>query len=479
MGVTMVTGIISSLGAPLIPSVATSLHVSLDSAQWSLTVALLAACVASPIMGRLGDGPRRRATILGGLAVATAGGVVAGLAPSLVVLVVGRAMQGVGLGLAPVTMAAARDHLPAERSPGVIGVLSVCGAAGVGAGYPASGLIAADLGLHAAFFFGAAIAALALIAAILVIPGSSKPAAGPLDVRGAVVLAVGLVALLLAIGEGQPWGWASARIIGLFVIAVVVLGSWARLQLATAVPLVDLRLLGRRAVLTADLAAVVLGIAMYMFLTLVTEFVQEPHTNGYGLAETSLVAGLCLVPFSIASLAASRTIAAMRRRLGVEAILVVGSLLVAAGGAFFTVLHGQVWEAFAAMGVIGIGFGYTFAAIPGMITAAVPASETGSAMGLYQVIRYIGFSLGSALAASVLAADTIHHGADVLERGYTKALWIGVAICVASAALSWLLSRRAPAAPAPGALDEAARDSLAAEEAELATAGLAGGEFER
>jgi MFS family permease len=119
VGVNLVTGIISSLGAPLIPSVARTLHISLDSAQWSLTVALLSASVAAPIMGRLGDGPRRRETILGGLGIVLVGSVIAGLANSLIVLIVGRAMQGVGLGLAPVTMAAARDHLPAERAPGI------------------------------------------------------------------------------------------------------------------------------------------------------------------------------------------------------------------------------------------------------------------------------------------------------------------------------------------------------------------------
>src|SRR5476651_405083 len=89
VGVTMVTGIISSLGAPLIPSVARALHISLDSAQWSLTAALLSASVAAPIMGRLGDGPRRRETIIAGLAIVFVGSVVAGLAQSLVVLVVG------------------------------------------------------------------------------------------------------------------------------------------------------------------------------------------------------------------------------------------------------------------------------------------------------------------------------------------------------------------------------------------------------
>jgi MFS family permease len=92
--VVMVTGIISSLGAPLIPSISEDLHVSLSSAQWSLTATLLIGVVASPVMGRLGDGPRRRETLLGGLAVVTAGSVIAALAPSLAVLVAGRAMQG-------------------------------------------------------------------------------------------------------------------------------------------------------------------------------------------------------------------------------------------------------------------------------------------------------------------------------------------------------------------------------------------------
>src|ERR1700709_21369 len=105
--VVAIAGVISSLGAPLIPSVASTMHVSLDDAQWSLTVTLLMACVASPIMGRLSDGPHRRAVVLGGLGIVLAGGVVAGLAQSLEVLVAGRAMQGIGMGLAPVSMAAA------------------------------------------------------------------------------------------------------------------------------------------------------------------------------------------------------------------------------------------------------------------------------------------------------------------------------------------------------------------------------------
>ena len=137
VGVTLVISIVSSLGAPLLPEVAQSLDVSLDAAQWSLTAALLAGTIAAPVLGRLGDGPHRREAILGALAVVFVGSIIAGLADSIGVLVAGRAMQGVGLGVAPVTMAVARDLLPADRVAGVIGLLSVSAAAGVGVGLSA------------------------------------------------------------------------------------------------------------------------------------------------------------------------------------------------------------------------------------------------------------------------------------------------------------------------------------------------------
>jgi MFS family permease len=478
-GVTMVTGIISSLGAPLIPSVARTLHVSLDSAQWSLTVALLSASVAAPIMGRLGDGPRRRATILCGLAIVFAGSVLAGAAGSLVVLVVGRAMQGVGLGLTPVTMACARDHLPKDRSPGVIAVLSVSAASAVGAGYPLSGLIATDISLHAAFLFGALISGSALLAAALVIPSSRDRPPAQLDVSGAVIGAAGLIALLLGVSQGQEWGWGSAATIGAFVAAAAILTGWVRWQLGREVPLVDLRQLRIRPVLVADLAAVVLGVAMYMFLTLVTEFVQVPRTLPYGLGATTLVAGLTLVPFSIIGILASRTTAALIRRFSSTAVLVGGSLVIAGAGAFFALAHGSLWEAFVVMGAIGVGFGYTYAAIPGLIARSVPARATGSAMGLYQVIRYVGFSIGSALAGAILAGALLRNG-QVAESGYVTALWVGAAICAITAVLSWLLGTRDAddSAAAPEALTAVQRERLALDDAELATAGLVGIETE-
>jgi MFS family permease len=463
--VTTVAAVISSLGAPLIPSISRDLHVPLSTAQWSLTAALLAGAVSAPIMGRLGDGPRRRQTLLAGLGIVTLGGVLSALATSLPLLVAGRTMQGLGLGLVPMTMAAARDHLPRERVAPAIALLSVAAAAGVGLGYPLSGLIADALGLPAAYWFGALVSGGALLATIAVVPRSTTTTKAPLDVPGAVLLAGALVTLLLAIAEGKQWGWSSPTIIALFAGSIVLFAIWTRHQLRTAAPLVDLRLLRHPAVLTGDVCATVLGVAMYMYLSLVTEFVQTPSSAGYGFGASVVVAGLCLVPFSLLSVSAARLLPWLGRTIGERAILPAGCLVVAAAGVFFALAHGALWAAFVTMSLVGIGMGTTFAAIPGMVVRSVPDSETGSAMGFYQVVRYVGFSLGSALAASILAAHTPTGEHLPAVGGYTTAMWIAIGICLIAGALAWLLPER-------GARRAAAR--LGEEDAELGTAGLVG-----
>jgi predicted MFS family arabinose efflux permease len=473
--VTLVVAVISSLGAPLIPLISTDLRVSLSDAQWSLTAALLAGAVSAPIMGRLGDGAHRKTAIAGGLGVVMLGGVLAAVATSLPLLIVGRAMQGVGLGLVPLAMAAARDGLPGPKIAPAIALLSVSAAAGVGAGYPISGLIAEHLGLHAAYWFGAVFAAVALAAVVATVPpGDPDATNNRLDRAGAILLSVALVALLLAIGQGETWGWGSVRILGLFIAAAVLLVAWVPSQKrrGNANPLVELRLLRHKAVLTADASAFVLGAAMYVDISVVTAFVQAPRSTGYGFGAPVLTAGLCLVPFSVMSLLASRALPAATRTMGPRAVLPSGCLVIAAGGAAFALAHQHLWEAFAVMAFVGLGMGFTFAAIPGLIVRAVPEEETGSAMGFYQVVRYIGFSIGSALAASILAAHTTAGARLPTETGFEAALWIGATLCLVAATVAYVLPGRGPAATrAPADYDV---DVYETEDAELGTAGVFG-----
>ncbi|MFF4948220.1 MFS transporter [Streptomyces chattanoogensis] len=439
---TLVASIISSFGAPLIPTVARDFHEPLSTAQWSLTVALLVGAASTPVLGRLGDGPRRRVTLLGGLGVVTAGGVVAALAGGLGMLLVGRGLQGVGLGLAPLAMATAREELPQAKVAPMIALLSVSAGAGLGAGYPISGLIAEGWGLAGAYWFGAIVSGLALICVAAVVPSSAgRGAPHRLDWAGAVLLALALVAVLVAVAEGTQWGWGSPTITGLLAVGVVLFTVWAVQQLRAGNPLVQLRLLRRPSVLSADACAMVLGVAMYMVLSGVTEFVQSPRSGGFGFSASAVVAGLVLIPLSFFMLISSRTLPALVTRIGIRAVLTLGCLVAALGCGFFAVFHGALWQAFVMSGVLGVGLGTTFAAIPGVIVQSIPARETGSAMGFYQVVRFTGFSLGSALAATILAAHVSGNG-QPLVGGYTMVLWFSAGFCVLAAALAWFLPAR-------------------------------------
>lgn len=437
--VTAISALISSLGAPLLPTIASDLDVSVSTAQWSLTVTLLTAAVASPVMGRLGDGPHRRETFIVGLSAVLAGNVLAALASSFEVLVAGRALQGLGLSLVPLAMAEARYGLPQERVSRIIALLSVSAAAGIGIGYPVSAVIADHLGLSAGFWFGAVVSGLALLSVLVVVGPSVDRPPLRIDLGGTALFTVGLVALLLAIAEGNRWGWTAAATLALFAGAAVTLAVCAAHQLRSRAPVVQLRLLRIPAVLTSNVCAIVIGVAIYVNLTVVTEYVQVPAEVGYGFSESVTFAGLCLIPFALLSVPTSRVVPWLTRTVGQRAVLPIGSLVVAGATAFFAVAHTSLWQAFAAMGLVGIGMGTTFAAIPGFIERAVPSGEFGSAMGFYQVVRYVGFSLGSALTAAILDAHTNAGETHPEERGYLLALWVAAGACALVAALAWVL----------------------------------------
>ena len=143
----------------------------------------------------------------------------------------------------------------------------------------------------------------------------------------------------------------------------------------------------------------------------------------------------------------------LNRRLGGRAVLVAGALIIAAAGAFFALEHSALWEAFLTMAIVGVGFGLTFGAIPGLIARSVPNRDVGSAMGFYQVMRSIGFSVGSALVASILAGYSAAGGGLPTETGYAVALWIGAGVCVLAAVVSaWLSPAEGEPAPPGGGL---------------------------
>jgi predicted MFS family arabinose efflux permease len=459
--------IISSLGAPLIPTIAAQDHVSLSTAQWLLTAALLTGALVTPVLGRLADGTHQRDVIVLALGVVVLGSVLAAVSNSFVLLVVGRGLQGVGLGLLPVTMAIARSHLPTEKAARTIATLSITTAIGIGLGYPITSAITELFNYHAAFWFGAFATACALALVALVVPPNPGAHDRRFDVIGVVNLSLVVIGLSVILSEAGGWGWTSLRVLAIGAVCIVLLALWIPHELRAEEPLVDLRQVKNRSVLMADVAGFLICVSMYLFLPVLVEFVQIPAVSGYGFGASVVVAGFMLVPLSVGTFVSSRFLPAFSHRFGTRPMIPLGSLVFAAAMLFFALDHTSIWQAFLAVGMAGIGMGFTFAAMPGFIVRAVPPHETGSATGFYQVLRSIGLSVGSALSAAVLSVFT-HKGNTLPEaRGFEVALLIGVGLCVLTAVLSYVIPGRVSTGRALSAHETEEVDELMEENAEL------------
>jgi MFS family permease len=437
----LVMALVSSLGAPLIPTIAQADHVSISTGQWMLTATLLAGAVASPIMGQLGDGRARRLVLLCALLTVLAGSLIAAAFDGFPALVTGRAMQGLGLGLIPAAMVVARRHLPPGQATRLVAVLSVTAGIGIGLGYPLTGLITEHTNYHLAFWFAVAVVAVALVSAFLVLPRDLTAPPSRLDVPGAALFTVVLLTLLIALSQGNEWGWSSAPIATLFGVAAVTGLAWVWYELRTPSPLVVLARLRSRTVLVTNVSATVISVAMYLFLPVVVEFVQVPRSQGYGFGSSAAVAGLCLLPMSLVTAATSTVVPWALRRVGARRLLPFGQLVFGGALLFFAVEHTALVDAFISMGIAGLGIGFSFGAMPTLIIASVPRTESGSAMGLYQVLRTTGFATGSALCAAILAAFTAAHRTVPSIGGYQAVLLAGTALCAGSALLCLLLPR--------------------------------------
>ena len=430
---------VGSLGAPLIPTVAKVTHVSLASAQWTLTITFLMGALATPVLGRLGDGPHRRQVIISTLSLMLLGSILTALPLPFAFLIAGRGLQGLGLALTPLAIASARDHLPAERAGAAAATLSITTVAGVGLGYPLSGILTQEFSLRVAYGAGAVVVGAALLAAVLILPSTGHRPYRSLDTTGALVLGVCLAVLLYAISQAASWGIGSSRFLGVATAALVGLSIWVPFELRQAHPIVDLRQLRHRAVLNASLTALLGGTSMYLLLSTASRYVQTPATTGYGFGSSVIIAGCILVPFSFFGFVANRASPWIAARTSMRALLPIGCAIVMVSMTAFAVNRSHIWEIYVILGIAGFGVGCTFAAMPNEIVEVVPTGEISSALSFNRVLQSLGYSTGSALGGVILEANTRRGAVLPSEHGYVAASWIGVAILAGTIALTQIL----------------------------------------
>ena len=430
---------------PALPTLQRDLHTTTTWVTWVLTVFLLVASVATPILGKLGDQYGKERILVIALLIFLAGSIGAALAWNIWSLIAWRALQGAGAAVFPLSYGIIRDEFPREKVGVAIGLISAVFGIGGGFGIVLSGLIVDHLSWRWLFIVGAVNIAAAAVLVHKFVPESPIKTPSRVDFVGATLLSGGLICLLVALTEGESWGWTSGLTLTLAALALAFFVAWALAELHVPEPMVDMRMMAMRPVLFTNLTALVAGFAMFGTFVLVPNFVETPHDLplrvqrlvDYGFDASATKAGLYLLPSSITLLFAGPVAGLIGRRTGLKWPLSAGLLLVALAAASLATWHDQSWQILLAMAVLGIGVGFAFAAMATLITEAVRPSETGVATGMNTVMRTVGGVIGGQVGAALLVAHTIPRTGGVPSVvGFEIAFAIGAVAAFAGATLA-------------------------------------------
>ncbi|MFD7755148.1 MFS transporter [Streptomyces sp. NPDC059757] len=402
--------VMQTLLVPVIKDLPALLHTDPSNATWVMTATLLAGAVATPIMGRLGDLYGKRKMLLTSLAVMVIGSLICAFTDQLVVMIVGRALQGFAMGAIPLGIGIMRDELPREKLGSAMALMSSSIGVGGGLALPAAALVAQHADWHTLFFGAAGLGVLSMVLTVLAVPETSLRAPGRFDLPGALGLSLGLVCLLLPITKGSDWGWTSATTLGLIAASLLILVLWGLFELRSPAPLVDLRTSARREVLLTNLTSVMVGVAFYAVSLVLPQLLQLPVSTGYGLGQSMVVAGLCVAPLGLTMMFVAPLYARLSARRGPKVSLMLGMLVIAIGYGAGLGLMSAAWQTVMIAVVLGAGIGLAYSSLPALIIGAVDPSETGAANGLNTLMRSIGTSVSSAVIGMVLANTSVRMG---------------------------------------------------------------------
>ena len=452
LGVLLLPGLAYALAqtmlVPAFGDLVTALHSDVATVTWLLTGYLVAAAVFTPVVGRMGDLFGKRRMLVVSLAAFAIGNVISALGHDVGVVIAGRVVQGIAGGLFPLCFGIIRDELPRERVAGGIGLISATLGLGGGAGLLLGGVLVDSLGYTSIFWVSAALSVAAMLAIALLVPESPNRVAGRLDLRGAAVLAAGLVLVLVAVSQGRSWGWGSARTLGALAAGLLVLVLWVALQRRTTDPLVDMATLARPAVLLTNGATLLVGFGMFGAYVLVPQIVEAPRSTGYGFGASASHAGLLMLPGSLSMLVFGPLSGSLGARVGHRAVLALGSGLAALGLAMLAAFHGSDLAVAGWFFVISAGIGFAFAAMPNLVVAAVPAAQTGQATGFNAVVRTVGSSIGTQVAAVVVVSSAAAGSLVPRDGGYVTAFVVCAVVTAVAGAVALAVPTSAAADPA-------------------------------
>ncbi|OON82758.1 MFS transporter [Streptomyces tsukubensis] len=431
-------GTLQSVVEPALPLLQRELGVSPAEGALVANTLLVTGAVITPVAGKLGDRYGGKRVLIRLMAVVSAGGLLAGLAPDLPVLLLGQVLQGVMVGALPLSFILVREHLPSGESQVAIGVVVALFTGGGMVGTAVAGPIAEGLSWHWMF----ALPTLAIIAATLVVTRlmpHDPPihADSRIDWPGVVLLSGTLLTFMVGLVTVTSAGLEPGEVGAVAVVVAALATGWVVVERRAASPMVDLRMLAKPAMWNACVLTFFITISSGMVLLMLPQLFAVSADGGYGFGADTTDIGLFLLPGAVAGALSDSVGGVAARRFGPRAVVVAGGVITATTMIALAALHTEAWQLVLAKVLTAFAAGVATTALLAGTATAVEARDTGIATGLLVVTRVIGVALGAQIGGAILAA-----GADsATGRPTESAFGTGFAVAGVVAAMSLLVVR--------------------------------------
>ena len=379
-----------------------------SSVSWVITSCFLVSAIAAALCGRLGDLLGRRQLLLIVLLTCGTGSMISALSGTLTGVIVGAALQGVSGAVLALCFGLARQWLSPAMVPSAVGTIVAAAALGAGLGLVLGGFIVDHFSWNSMFFVSGAYAFVCAFLAWYLIPADIAKAQmlRRIDLGRGIIFAPAVCGLLLVINLGSRWGW-DWRIGALFVGSCALLVYWARHQLGAETPLINLRLLANRKIITAYACMALVAIGTMQIALVMSMFFQQPEWTGVGFALGAAAAGAMLLPSNLMGLVASPLSGRLAGRYGARRALLIGAALLVAGWGGMLSNHVSLVLSGTLIVVAAFGFAMAYAAIPNLLIEAVPESHTSEVTGISSVVRATFMAVGSQVVGVVMGLMTV------------------------------------------------------------------------
>jgi EmrB/QacA subfamily drug resistance transporter len=402
-----------------LPSIQQDLGASISGLEWTINGYTLSFAVLLATGGRLGDIFGRRLMFLIGVVIFALSSATAGLAPNETALVLSRVVQGVGAALMmPGTLSIITDAFPAHERGKAMGTWAGVSALALAVGPVLGGFLTEHVSWRAIFYINIPVAIGAVAATLFAVRESRDTSVGrDVDYAGVAVLTVGLTALVLALVEGNAWGWGSTQVVGLLALAAVALPAFVFVENRVKAPMVQFDLLSDRNFLASVCVALIITFAMMGVFFFLALYMQD--ILGY----SPLEAGIRFLPSTLMIVGVAPVAGRLSDRFGPRWLIAGGLLIVSASLFSFSRIEvdSGYLDLLPGFMLLGIGVAMTMSPMTSAAMNAVPVQKAGIASGVLSMFRMVGGSLGIAVTGAIFQGlvssrlDTLLGGSGVTE----------------------------------------------------------------